>query len=382
MTVNTMTELFNGAYGAPGMPVIPAPVGMWLAHRYQDYPHTYWGQSGCTLLFDALRQEGRKTLIMPAFICPSVARMGAATGMRLFFMDAAPDSLHMDLGLLERFLGDHSDAETVVLIDHSFGNSVPWLPEVRRRHARLLIIEDCVRALGSTIGGAEVGHTGDWVLFSLYKSVPGGNHGAALLTRSSYRIRSGPPPQVSWRQLAAGSRPARFLYRVLVARRHPDFDDTQRHAKARPWEPTAGVPNKFSMTMFANELAVLQVRMAERRLAEHEIRTTLAACSGIRVFQPVMGCVSNASSLSFVFEEEGVRNRVLTMLHRRGVFLQRLWDAVPAFFEDFRECFPFGSSASEFLADHVAHIPLGLFTTARSRRRLYRTLRDVTSALI
>jgi hypothetical protein len=137
-----------------------------------------------------------------------------------------------------------------------------------------------------------------------------------------------------------------------------------------------GVPNQLSVTMFANELAVLQERMAERRLAEKEIRAKLGACPGIRVLQPVMGCASNASSLSFLFEDDGVRNRVLMMLHRRGVFLQRLWDAVPAFFDRFRECFPFGSEGSEFLADHVAHIPLGLFVTARSRRRLYRTLQD------
>jgi dTDP-4-amino-4,6-dideoxygalactose transaminase len=329
-----------------------------------------------TLLFDALMQEGRKTLIMPAFLCPSVARMGAATGMRPLLIDVAPDSLHMDLGLLERCLGDYSDAETVVLVDNSFGNPVPWLPDLRRRHPGLLIIEDCVRALGSTIGGVEVGHTGDWVLFSLYKSVPGGNHGAVLLTRSPYRIRCGPPPQVTWRQLAAGSHPARFLYRLLVARRHPEFDDTQRPAKATPWEPTIGVPNQLSLTMFANELAVLQERMAERRLAENEIRATLGTYAGIRVLQPVMGCASNASYLSFVFENDGMRNHVLMMLHRRGVFLQRLWDAVPAFFDRFRECFPFGADGSEFLADHVAHIPLGLFVTSRSRRRLYRSLQD------
>ena len=75
-----------------------------------------------------------------------------------------------------------------------------------------------------------------------------------------------------------------------------------------------------------------------------------------------------------------LRNELLTDLHRRGLFLLRTWDVVPAFFERFSGAFPFGSSASVFLADHIGHIPVGRFIKAGPRQRLAKGVREFARA--
>src|SRR5436190_142903 len=100
--------------------VLPG-LSRWAASTYPDHPYASWGQSGEALLFDALCQEKRKTIILPAFICPSLAAMAAATGMKVVFVDVDRDTLHPDPGRLEQCLAEHADSELVLLVDHSFG---------------------------------------------------------------------------------------------------------------------------------------------------------------------------------------------------------------------------------------------------------------------
>ena len=52
------------------------------------------------------------------------------------------------------------------------------------------------------------------------------------------------------------------------------------------------------------------------------------------------------------------RDGLLAHLHRKGLFLLRTWDMVPAFYRTFSGTFPFGSAGSEFLARNIVHILL------------------------
>jgi hypothetical protein len=357
-------------------PSIPDTLTNWLARSFPEFPFVYWGQSGSTMLFDALTQAGRKTLVLPAFICPSVAAMGKAVGLKLVFIDADPATLQMDRTQLENCLADSPEAETVLLVDHTFGYPFPALNQIRRGYPRLLIIEDCVRALGSTVDGRPVGHTGDWVLLSLYKTVRGNNHGAVLLTRTPYSIRSGPPPRISWKQWAAGLSPARLLYDLFVKPRYPDFRDTPRPLQARSWNPQPGSPNSLCLQRFQHDIAQCERSLHARRTAEAELRTALDAVPGMRVVRPAAGCETNGIFLSFTIAADGKRNRLLDLLHRRRLFLLRTWDAVPAFYSCYSAAFPFGNSGSVFLADHVVHAPMAGFMKERQRRLLVQILTE------
>jgi dTDP-4-amino-4,6-dideoxygalactose transaminase len=358
--------------------VIPS-LSRWAASTYPEYPYAYWGQSGAALLFDALCQERRKTIVLPAFICHGLAAMAAATGMTVVLVDVERDTLHPDPDRLEQCLARHRDSDTVLLVDHAFGYPFAALADVRRRHPGLLIVEDCVRALGSAIGGRAVGHAGDWTLLSLYKAVHGNNHGALLLTRTPYRMRSGPAPAATWRQRAATLRPLRVAYE-WTKRRRPDFGDVPRRLGPPRWTPAWGTPNRLCLNRFAAALNWLDDDVARRRQAAAEIRESLGDLGGIRFIQPASGCETGAYFQSFTVSEGVARNRLLTSLHRRGLFLLRTWDVVPAFFDGFSEAFPFGSSESVFLADHIGHIPVGRFVNPRSRRRLVKNVRELVRA--
>ena len=160
--------------------------------------------------------------------------------MRVVFLDVNPETLHIGLNQLEQCLAEDREEETALLADHTFGYPFAQLPEVRRKHPRLLIIEDCVRALGSRIHGRPVGNTGDWTLLSMYKTTPGNNHGAILLTQSPYQIHTGPSPITTWgtwrrwvKQWASISPALRMLWDFV----HPDYGPTRRDVEAVVWHP-------------------------------------------------------------------------------------------------------------------------------------------------
>src|SRR5205807_9442791 len=141
---------------------------------------------------------------------------------------------------------------------------------------------DCARALGSEMGGTAVGHTGDLTLLSLYKTVHRNNHGAVLMPRSPYSIRSGPATATTWRQRASTWRPLRRVYE-LVKRRHPDFGATPRILKSPTWLPTIGVPNQLCLARFAKEVDNLERYVARRREAAAEIKTALGDVGELQV---------------------------------------------------------------------------------------------------
>ncbi len=357
---------------------LSAVISQWVSQAYPDYPYMYWGQSGMSLLFDVLRQERRKKIVLPAFICPGLPAMADAAGMKVVLVDVNPETLHMGREQLEQCLADDRDEETILLVDHSFGYPFAALSEVRCRHPKLLIIEDCVRALGSRINERPVGHTGDWTLLSMYKTTPGNNHGAILLTRSPYRLRTGPPPPTTWRQWASTSRPLRLLHE-RVNRNRPDFGPTRREVESLSWLPEVGIPNLLCIDRFGESIGRLSEDLERRRKTAAAIQDALTGIEGFRFVLPSAGCDTAAYYLTFTVAPSVDRNRLLTALHRRGLFLQRTWDSVPAFYKIFRGAFLFGFAGSVFLADHVGHIPVVRFTTPGRLTRLVGSLRELMS---
>src|SRR5205807_8845525 len=136
------------------------------------------------------------------------------------------------------------------------------------------------------------------------------------------------------------------------------------------WAPLVGAPNQLCLDRFAQAVSRLEEDVARRRHAAAEIRKAFRDLGAIRFLQAEAGCDTGAYFLSFTVAGGLLRNELLTDLHRRGLFLLRTWDVVPAFFERFSGAFPFGSSASVFLADHIGHIPVGRFIKAGPRQRL------------
>jgi dTDP-4-amino-4,6-dideoxygalactose transaminase len=354
---------------------IPESLARWAAANFSEFPYQYWRLSGAAMLMEALSRTERPTVILPAFLCPSISTAALRAGKKVVHIDVDRDTLLMKPDQLKRCLADHSDEESALLVDHPFGYPCPVVSELREEHPRLLLIEDCVRALGTTVDGKPVGRSGDWVLLSLYKTVPGNDHGAVLLTRSPCEVRSGPVPQTTFRERLATFGPARWVYERLQ-RRHPNYPEGSRDRDEMPWNPPIGLPNPLTLRRFGREVGQLGDNVALRRRAAHEIQDALEDVPTIRFIRMESGCQTSGFFLSFVVSDSGFRSRLLTALHRKGFFLVYAWNTVPASFRCFRDTFPFGSSESTYLAERICHVPIIRYLTPSRRGRLVENLRE------
>jgi dTDP-4-amino-4,6-dideoxygalactose transaminase len=275
----------------------------------------------------------------------------------------------MDSEKLRYCLAEQEAAETVLLVDHTFGYPAAAIKEWRSKYPDLLIIEDCVRALGGEIDGRPVGHHGDWVLFSLYKTTVGNDHGAVLLTRSPYAIRSGPAPGATLRQWASGLKPSRILYEAFK-RLRCEFVEGRRDLEAPEWTEWSGTPNSLCQKRFENQLAHLKESREGRLRASHEIQSALQDEEMVELIQLEPGCRPSAFFLSFTVSAGVHRKTLVKTMHRKGFFLVWAWNIVPAFYACFSQSFPCGFAESVFLADRACHIPLGQYVVSRHRSRL------------
>lgn len=349
----------------------------WAADEFPHLPYVRYGTSGATLLMDALGQQTRRTIVLPAFICPELPAMAQRAGLRVVHVDMDRNTLHMHPEKLASCLRLEPEQETVLLVDHAFGYPATDIGMWRQRHPGLLIIEDCVRALGSAIDGHPVGHTGDWVLFSMYKTTVGNNHGAILLTRSPLREESAPAVPESVMQWAAGIGSLRALYQ-MSKRFRTDFGPAPRDAAAVTWSPWSGAPNRLALQRFAHQLEHLAIDREHREAAGREIAEALRDLQALRLVQVADRGRTSSFYLSFTVTPAARRDRLITMLHRQGLFLVWAWNVVPAFYRAFAGTFAYGSAESVFLADHVCHVPLAEYVSSGRRRRLIRALRAVT----
>lgn len=334
----------------------------WLAASYPEFPHAYPGRSGATLLLDAFRSEPRRTVVLPAFTCGSLSAAAVRAGKQVLHVDVQRDTLHMDPVLLDRSLSRLDPADTLLVVDHTFGRPFAGIARLRERFPGLLIVEDCVRALGSRVDGRPVGREGDWCLLSLYKTTPGNNHGAVLLTRTPYALRSGPAPAVTLKQRVCGSRAVRALYERL---RGADFNPSPTDREAPRWEEAVGLPNRLCLTRFLEEIGRLDDRIARQQAAAARLRDRLGDIPGLRLLPPVPG--EAAHFLTFLVEGGVSRDALLTGLHRRGFFLERTWNLVPSSFRSLAHTFRCGSTESAYLAGHIGHLFVRDFLDVRQQ---------------
>lgn len=347
----------------------------WLSSEFPEFRHAYVGASGATLLHDAIRSSGRSTLILPAFICCELSLMGLAAGSRVIHVEVERGTLQMDPAALIRQLRAEDPGDVVLLVDHAFGNPVPWLAAIKRQFPSVLLIEDCVRALGARVDGHPVGHQGDLVLLSLYKTTQGNDHGAMLLSKAlpvATQATGTAALSTTTRLSRIGA--LRWIHGLFKRRRHA-YPSTDHHTTRRPvWQPDRREPSPLVIDRFLDTIAA-DARLEGRiREARSDLADLLMRHTWISLVQPADGAEPASYFLSLTVREEIDRNALLTALHRSGHSLLRTWDQVPAFFTIMSSSFPRPPGASVFLADHVVHLPLRQYLPPTKRASLAKAL--------
>jgi dTDP-4-amino-4,6-dideoxygalactose transaminase len=351
-------------------------VRSWFRERFPRQPHVYFGLSGTTLLHEALKAQTRTSVVLPAFICSDLSAAAVRAGKRVIHIDADRHTQLPDRAQLETYLASQDTSDAVLLVDHSFGYPFPDLACLRRRFPKLLVIEDCARALGVQIRGQLPGVWSDWILFSMYKTIPGSSNGAVLLTNMPIPMRDQHRVPVTIRERVATIGPLRFMYHELQRRTPSDFRPRISDLGNFPqWTPAYGLPSRLCMARFAAELKDLEIRASMRSSNANELTDSLCR-AGIECIKPAERCQSAGHFVSFRTPSRHARNELLARLHRKGLFVARTWDLVPAHYHSFLETFPSGHTNSEHLADHMGHIRVGLYLSSRRRRRLVEEIRD------
>jgi dTDP-4-amino-4,6-dideoxygalactose transaminase len=326
------------------------------------------GLSGAALLHEAFCREKRKTVVLPGFTCQQLAAAAVKAGKRVVHVDVDRYTMHPNYHHLIRCLSTVKTDDTILLIDHTFGNPYPSVVDLRRKYPQLLIIEDAVRGLGVRFPDRPMGGGVDWVLLSMYKTIRGNGNGAILLTRSDRIAASSPQAVPTLRERMATVKPLRWFYDA-VKRYYPEVRPRSRPVPKLQWTPVYGVPSDLCLRRYLAELCVLEQQERIRVEIAQEVAAACSRCENLTLIQPAARHSASGHFVSFVVKTAS-RDEGLTKLHRHGLFVLRTWDLIPVAFPELSGTYIYGSEESEFLAEHIVHVPIVEFCSVRKIRRL------------
>lgn len=132
------------------------------------------GSSSNLLMMSALTSKrgynlpkGTKVL-MPIAGFPTTLNPTLQVGFTPVFVDIELDTLNLDLDQVEKVLAENPDIR-VITFAHVLGNppNMDRLMEIVRKH-KLILLEDCCDALGSTYNGKPLGSYGEMASCSFY----------------------------------------------------------------------------------------------------------------------------------------------------------------------------------------------------------------------
>ncbi|MCX5709489.1 MAG: DegT/DnrJ/EryC1/StrS aminotransferase family protein [Candidatus Omnitrophica bacterium] len=139
--------------------------------KYLGLPYariTYSGTAAFFNILQALKKISQKrTVIIPAFICPLIPLAVKRAGLNLKICDINPDNLDFDHKQLREICAQDDDV-LAILATHLAGIPVD-LDKIKEaaKNSRAFVIEDCAQSLGAEYQEKKVGSIGDFSFFSL-----------------------------------------------------------------------------------------------------------------------------------------------------------------------------------------------------------------------
>jgi len=129
---------------------------------------TYSGTAAFYLILEGLKEiSSRKTVIIPAYICPLVPLAIKRAGLKVEICDINKNNFNFSLDALEELCNSNEDILAVVPT-HLAGIPLEFTAlEKICREKNIFIIEDCAQSLGAEYQGRKAGTLGDFSFFSL-----------------------------------------------------------------------------------------------------------------------------------------------------------------------------------------------------------------------
>jgi len=129
---------------------------------------TYSGTAAFYLILESLKNlSSKKTVVIPAYICPLVPLAIKRAGLKVEVCDINREDFNFDIHRLEELCLKGDDILAIVAV-HLAGIPVGLeaIKQIADRRG-ITVIEDCAQALGAAYKGKKVGTLGDFSFFSL-----------------------------------------------------------------------------------------------------------------------------------------------------------------------------------------------------------------------
>lgn len=344
------------------------------------HKHIYFGKSASTLLFQALLQINRETVILPGFICPNVSAMVQATGKKVVHIDVDPSSLHMRIDLLHKYLADYSSSEACLLVDHSFGYVDSTSQIMRSHYPDLLIIEDSVRALEAHGEEFPIGYCADIVLYSMYKTVIGNEHGGVLLSKQPMSFKQELGTYTSGREYASGVRVLRAFH-AMVKRKRATLGSEPNIQRSVHFNPSSGRPSYLITYRFLRAIQGITKASQIRHLAWVDLEKKLSSDPRIKLIKTTTGTQPSRHYLSFIIPELTDPYSFVQSFNKAGYFLFNAWPDTPNYYKCFQGSYIFGFENTLYLAQNIIHIPIADFLRTKKRAKLIHYFENLLNTL-
>lgn len=126
------------------------------------------GTAGLYIILEGLKEIScKKTVIIPAYTCPSVALAILRAGLKIEACDINSHNFNFNYQDLRAICQKNND---ILAIIPAYLGGMPLEFDILKKIAgehEIFIIEDCAQALGATYKGMKVGTLGDFAFFSL-----------------------------------------------------------------------------------------------------------------------------------------------------------------------------------------------------------------------
>jgi dTDP-4-amino-4,6-dideoxygalactose transaminase len=128
----------------------------------------YSGTAALFFILESIKKlSPKKTVVIPAFVCPLVALAIKRANLKIQVCDTNPDDFGFDLNQLKDISAENTDILAVLAV-HLAGLPVDCeaLIQITKQNQAFLI-EDCAQSLGAEYKNEKTGTFGDFAFFSL-----------------------------------------------------------------------------------------------------------------------------------------------------------------------------------------------------------------------
>lgn len=150
---------------------------------------TYSGTAAFYLILESMKKlSGKKTVLIPALVCPLIPLAIKRAGLKIKLCDINPDNFDFDLNALRKICSEDKDILAILAV-HLGGIPLDLqaISEIAKRE-KIFMIEDCAQSLGAEYQDKKTGSFGEFAFFSLCrgKGLTIYEGGLAITNRAEY----------------------------------------------------------------------------------------------------------------------------------------------------------------------------------------------------